>query len=129
MDAKKQLQWVTLNRKQRPQPQRLGGAMARLAESLHESDQERLALADTVSLLVDDNFRVHCRVAEVKAGELLFHVDRATLVSVMVRRWARELTRVLAARKERPRIRAVRFAFGEAGVPIRNNVRLGSADD
>lgn len=123
MDASEQLQWVIHNRKRRRPPQRIGGAVAKLVDSLHESDEQRSKLADTISVLVDDDFRAHCRVAEVLSGELLLHVDRATLVSVMVRRWASELTRALAARSDPPRIRAVRFAFGEAGVAIRVNVR------
>jgi hypothetical protein len=125
MDHGCQLEWIQKNRSRRPRTRLAGVWVERLARKA-DSNELLSPIAEAVADLVDEEFRTHCRLADIRAGTLVVQVDRASLVYPMRLHWLRPLSRRLRERAATRRIGRISFEFGNAGVCVPEPV-LGSA--
>ena len=114
-----QLEWIQQNKRRTPRARSVGGLMARLAERL--SDKGRALLRDTATSLtevVDDDFRNHCRLTLRADGRLTINVDHASLVYAMRAQWLPLLTRVFVTEKPGRCVRSITFSYGLDGIAV-----------
>ena len=85
-----------------------------------EADAERLAeVGVNIDVLVDDEFRAHCRLAGLNNGVLVVNVDEPARVSEMRHRWLAPLRRAVSGRGKNVRVGTIVFTLGTTGVAIR----------
>ena len=120
MDDETQLRWVMQNRSRSDRPRQAGTVIARMLKERWEADAERLAeVGANIDVLVDDEFRAHCRLAGLSRGVLTINVDDPAQVSEMRHRWLAPLRRAVSGRGKNVRVSTIVFALGAAGVTIR----------
>ncbi len=116
MQRDDQLEWIQRNRAKRSRGRTAGSLVKDLAEHVYKSGVGPAEeVAGRLALLVDDGFREHCRVAEVRGGRLLIHVDAAELVYPLRVRWQETLREALPTLCKGRRITRVVFEYGTAG--------------
>ena len=133
MSTRRQLEQIQKNKMRGSRARSAGTMVKRLAKQLFEHD---FAASSGVALflagVVDDDFRTHGRVGQVRGGTLTINVDHPALVYSMRAQWLLPLARALRERAGQPRISRVVFEFGEAGVsipaPQGNQEELGHGD-
>jgi len=76
------------------------------------------AVARALAGLVDEEFRLHCRIAAVRAGLVHIHVDAPSLVSAMRMRWRSVVCEALRGSGRAVTARDVVFGFGREGVSV-----------
>ena len=120
MSSGRQLAWVTRNRARESRVVSIGSLVNQLTLTIGEADPGFAAdLAPSIAGLVDDEFRVHCRLAGTNQGTLLVSVDRASLVYPMRQRWLLVLRDAIARSARWPRLKQVRFEYGSVGIRVR----------
>lgn len=114
-----QLDWIQQNRRRTPRARSAGGLMARLVDGLDDKAWAGVRdTANSLSALVDDEFRNHCRLTPGTGGRLTVNVDHAGLVYPMRAKWLPLLTRELVAGHRGYGVRSITFAYGQDGVAV-----------
>ena len=93
--------------------------MARLVDGL--DDKARAGVRDaanSLSALVDEDFREHCRLTPGTGDRLMVNVDHAGLVYPMRAKWLPLLTRELLAGHRSGGARSIVFAYGRDGIAV-----------
>lgn len=114
-----QLDWIQRNRRRSPRARSAGGLMVRLVDGL--DDKARAGVRDaanSLSALVDDDFREHCRLTPGAGDRLMVNVDHAGLVYPMRAKWLPLLTRELVAGRRSGGARSIAFAYGRDGIAV-----------
>ncbi len=116
MQRDDQLRSIQRNRAKTSRLRTAGSLVKDLAEHVYKSGVGPAEeVARRLALLVDGGFREHCRVAEVRGGRLLIHVDTAELVYPLSKRWQETLREALPTLCAGRRITRVVFEYGTAG--------------
>lgn len=114
------LKWIQANRRTKDRMQRAAVPIQRLTENMltgagiEAARQAALVIAG----IVDDEFRVHCRIWSAERGALIVYVDNPALVCAMRLRWSRPLREGLANVKAGRLAGGIVFSYGEAGVRV-----------
>lgn len=114
-----QLDWIQRNRRRMPRARSVGGLMARVVDGL--DDKARAGVRDaanSLSALVDDDFRAHCRLTPGAGDRLTVNVDHASLVYPMRAKWLPLLMRELVTGHRRGGTRDITFAYGRDGITV-----------
>jgi hypothetical protein len=119
MQRDRRLEWVKTNRAPRNATPRVGAFITGFVDSaLKQHGAERSQLAAILAGGVDEEFRRHCRLGEVRGGMLIIQVDEPGLVSAMRLAWGSRLLAVLREHGARQGVRRVSFEFGRSGAPL-----------
>ena len=119
MDIEYMMHWVQRNHSATNRVVRAGAVLKDLAERTYTDAFEPAAeAASRLAGLVDEEFRRHCRVAEVRNGQLLIHVDTAELVYLMRERWHNLIREALPSICRGRSVSRLVFEFGSAGVCV-----------
>lgn len=127
--TRKQLEWVSRNRRERRRGEALSAAAARVVERIGgriDGGWMRRAEA-AVAGVTDEMFRRHCEVRTMDGGVLTIEVEDPRLVGSMRLRWSEPIGKALTQSRLSGRVRAVRFVAG-MGPPWRRAVRVGRDD-
>ncbi len=116
LQGRGRLEWVAANRAAKSPPPPIGGTIANLVQdSLKAAAQSRQWLACVVGGSVDEEFRRHCRLGEVREGIVTIEVDEPGLISSLQGRWASKIEAQLRKAATGCAARGVRFRFGRSG--------------
>ena len=117
MELDERLLWVQRNRWRTAQTVQLGPLVQRLIKQVCAPDPlARVAhAADVLAGVVDEEFRNHCRIAGIKQGTLIVHVDHPGIVYALRGRWRVSLLEALGTIRGRAAIQQVIFRFGSDG--------------
>jgi hypothetical protein len=119
MEQGGRLKWVMVNRPPRKLPPQIGPMIAGLVEGvLMAGTEERAQLASILGGCVDEEFRRHCRLGEVRGGTAVIQVAEPGLVSTLRVRWASRLESALRGQPAPHAVRRVAFEFGRNGAPL-----------
>ncbi len=120
MHCDPRLKWIQANRRTKDRMQRAFVPIQRLTENMlsgagvEAARQAALVVAD----IVDDEFRVHCRLWSAGRGTLIVQVDNPALVCAMRLRWSGPLNEGLSTVKTGRLTGGIVFCYGEAGIRI-----------
>src|SRR3972149_8638772 len=119
MQRDRRLEWVKTNRAPRDTAPRVGTCITGLVDrALKQDGAERSRLAAILAGEVDEEFRRHCRLGEVRGEVLIIQVDEPGLVSAMRLGWGSRVLSILRERGPRQGVRRVSFEFGRSGASL-----------
>ena len=102
------LEWITRNRQIRSRTVAVGACLGERREVL----EARAAIRRAVSVFVDDEFRMHCRLGEVDGQRVEILVDSAPAQVLLRLKWLSELRAHLAQNCRAFRARRLVFRVG-----------------
>jgi hypothetical protein len=105
---------VAHNRRRRDRIVCAGEVVRRSASGIAGEQPILERTASSLSDVVDDAFRSHCRVGAVRGDEVVVHVRPAEMVAAMRLRWSGVVASALADRG----VRRVVFVFGDGGSDV-----------
>lgn len=122
MDKKydqQRLVWTHRNRLRRDRCRSAGAVVAGFAQALAAPDGNRLqVIAESLSRVVDDEFRRSCRVGGVSGSTLWIHVIPSASASWIRMRWQGALPGLLKEQRPQLRIERVAFRVSNDGQPV-----------
>jgi len=122
MDKKydqQRLVWTHRNRLRRDRCRSAGAVVAGFAQALAASDGNRLqVIAESLSRVVDDEFRRSCRVGGVSGSTLWIHVIPSASASWIRMRWQGALPALLKEQGSGSRVERVAFRVSNDGQPL-----------
>lgn len=119
MPIRAQLEQIQQNRMRKGGVHPVSTMVNRLAGRLLERDfPVASAVATVLADVVDEEFRIHSRIGEIRGTTVTINVDHPALVYSMRTRWLRPVAEALRGCACRPPISKVVFAFGDGGLNI-----------
>lgn len=113
------LKWVGKNRTRRDRGEHVGRQIERFVKHIMASGMaEAQEAASIIGGLVDNEFRLHCRVAVGSGTTVVIYVDHPGLVYSMRLRWLSPLREALSKATWRGSLDRIIFEFGTAGVSV-----------
>ncbi|MBI4717046.1 MAG: hypothetical protein HY763_04520 [Planctomycetes bacterium] len=125
-DQRRVLEWIQRNRARRERATAIGRLAEEMGKAATVAHTDLRAAAEALSLLVDDEFREHCRLSSPEHGTLVVCVDQPTRVFAVRARWAECLRRALRKRGGLANFRSLSFEWGDKGMSLPAPLRTDS---